>query len=296
MKTAQKSHFNMKIAALLWLSSTLTAFSQVDTSRQLDPVVLDKVSRLVFFGGTPTSEMLALQENPDKEFVEREWAKVAQEHERRRQEELRNTPGLKPYLFQLLNHYKGDSMIERVLKALSLRNDLTKEDITRIAKDVESNLAKPIDYRDSTPRDYLRAALPILARDLTPENEALLIRALEWPLDTNVNVAAASTLAESGIAKALPIMKETISRFKDQGDTSSCVFIEREMSKLEAKLATEKPETSSPFQQGLKQKPESVQIAISPTNAPKLYDWLPWALALLVGIGGLWFVVRKRVD
>lgn len=279
----------------LWLGSVATCA----VGRELDPGVMAAVRELVFYRSLPKDDILqryaALDNNPDKDFAEREKQRLQLEHERKVQDQIRTRPDLKPYLMELLDSSRGN--VGNVLRALAERDDLNHEDVEVVARTVANHLDNPVPYDDPTSKgalqhEYLVAAMAVLGRDLTPAHEELLLRALAWPNYTQVNCCAADVLTKAGVIRAIPALQAAIGRLKHYHDPE-VRDIEKALAQLKEKIP---PEAASPnVPAGQPARVPAPLPTVPPTRVPverANLNWL-WLLGIVVLIASIALLLKR---
>ena len=279
----------------LFLCVAWTAFAASNT--ELDPKTLGEVRDLVFRGRIMDDEtfkrIVALQEVSDRDSVAKEMTLLSAELDRKVDERIRRQPGLKPYLFELLEAAaKGElhGELGLVLRALAKREDLTIDDVAVVSTEVARLLGQPAS-RDNPNRgyisDYLIDAPFVLQRNLTQSNEDLLIECLKRP-DSYVNVAVAKVLSESCVARALPEMQATVNRLGGSsssfGETvQQCILRLKANLMLKANEAARSPSGLEPAATLSSPSPSGLSPAV-PTAARRegiSWSWL-WGLGMLL--------------
>jgi hypothetical protein len=229
---------------------------ELHAQKELDPAELAEVKELVLLRrvrGESMDELAALEKHPDRAFATREMRRLRAEKEGRVRDQIQTGSGLKPYLFAMLDEaYRlrpNDGDLRQVLEAIAMRDDLKPEDVAIVRSEVAKIFANPtLDFEHMERRgmewQYLTSAMAVLARDLTPESEALLMQGLAWPERANVNVAAAKELANAGVARALPVMQATVDRLTASGHLYAEYVLE-DLQKLKGKVG-QKPLPPAP--------------------------------------------------
>lgn len=212
------------------------------TETEPDPAFLEEVEELVIFGRMRHDDIwiqfVALEKNPDRAYAARELKRLRPEYDRRLDEQIQTRPGLKPYLFYLLEKKQFG---RQILQALALRDDLTPEDVQIVSREVATQLANPItDPSRMGDRamqfEYLSYAMDVLGRDLTPANQDLLLQALGRRQYADVKVKAAHVLAKAGVARAGSLMQAAIDQLVANGDPRA-EYLRKDLALLKRKIA-----------------------------------------------------------
>jgi len=270
-------------------------------NENLDPVIREEVSKLVLRGLTKSQadELIKLKEHPDPNFVESEYSRLTSIHNKINREEIRIRPGLKPYLYQMLDegyNINRSPHVGMILEAFSMRDDLTHDDIERIKKEAVKILSAPRVY-DPVVHEYLKGALMVMARDLNPENEALLLRALARPNDDSINLKAARILTDAGLAKALPVMEVVVERLKEENNSFMADLVQKEVERLRAKLDVAGNSNTSDFtsqvRAGDNPGPTSAPHKSKVSNGSR--EWLIWLAAFVALTTVIWIPLQKAL-
>jgi hypothetical protein len=201
---------------------------------QLDPKRLTEARQLVINEQMPDPILRELGKlfvnGPDEEATpekEEKFRKLRAQYLQRLHQRIRTEPGLKPYLFQLIeesyNPRKPLGDLDRALKALAIRDDLKPNDVAPIRREMGKILADPEspfgrdDSRRARQEQYLASGMAVLTRDMTPETEDLALQALTWN-DRTVYAGAANALAKTGVIRALPEMEKLVKRLATKKD------------------------------------------------------------------------------
>lgn len=274
---------------------------ELKSNEELDPKVRDEVYKLVLAGGVPLSkELKALKQHPDPVFVAQEWARLIPEHEQQTKREIRTRPGIKPYLYQMLDdgyNINRSPHVGTILEAFSIRDDLTHDDIERIKKEAVKILSAPRVY-DAVVHEYLKGALMVMARDLNPENEALLLRALARPNDDSINLKAARILTDAGLAKALPVMEVVVERLKEENNSFMADLVQKEVERLRAKLDVADDSNTPDFTSHIRagDNPGTVSIPNKTTGSNGNREWLIWLAAFVALTTVIWIALHKALS
>jgi hypothetical protein len=182
------------------------AFGATAAAGDLNQKKLDEVYALAFRVASDTPD------DPDRETPEAEAKRL---------EEIRTRPGITPYLFAILDvvYFKTpQDGFESILYAISLRRDLTSDEVAVLTDEMIKRLASPPARKYWWYDDFLASTAPLLAAHPAPGHEELAIRILQRPVEDipfmRLRVNAAKALADMGCVRALPLIRETIERIK----------------------------------------------------------------------------------
>jgi hypothetical protein len=126
---------------------------------------------------------------------------------------LRNTPGITPRLFYLLDreyNIKHGPFFISIMTAISMRSDLSSEDIEKIASQMNRILDVAREGNQSHNEIFLIGGVGILKKYPSSENEKIAIRVMTRSDDPSWfagKLAAAGTLASIGTEKSLSSME-----------------------------------------------------------------------------------------
>ncbi len=171
---------------------------------------LDQVRALVSRATNEPYSMESLIPDPVKRA---EWVQQQLQKHRAAVEAIKTTPGLNPYLFELLkDNYQThpNEGMTSVLKAIALRDDLTTAEVESIAAESKKILSRPYDGT-AIGSEYLMGAVSVLGKYPSAEHEKILIAVLgrgevEYPL----YVRAAINLEKMGGPESLAALDQAI--------------------------------------------------------------------------------------
>lgn len=291
-----------KRAKGMFLSFWLVIGTMWGQETKLDPAILQDTKALILLHRMPDetwTQIGELRKHPDPEFAQREIDRIRPEYERRLHEQIRTRPGLKPYLYYLLDYtYRVNSnpdYLGRVLDALAERDDLKSDDVDGVRQEVAKIFANPVrDFEHMSERmvqhQFLKSSMAVLARDPTPSSEKLMLEGLAWPHEADVNVLAAEALANAGVTRAIPEMEATLNRLT----TKSAPFtddLRKAIDQLKMKLTNNiKPGAVSPNLQAPVSTPVTKAHA-DEMSKQRVQSW-PWILGIAFITVVTWLLLK----